>query len=90
MKDQKEGIDFPLVDFHVHLEGDITLERAVQLSKERGVQFGIVEHGGRGETIGDDVALLFECNWRERHPTDTQVVSDLKQSVAYWREYVKD
>ena len=44
-----------------------------------------LEEGG-----AEDVALLFECSWRERHPNDTQVVSDLKQSVAYWREYVKD
>ncbi len=36
----------PLVDYHVHLEGVVTLEKALQLSKERGVRFGIVEHAG--------------------------------------------
>ena len=29
----------------------------MELSQERGVRFGIVEHGGRGETIDDDAAL---------------------------------
>jgi sugar phosphate isomerase/epimerase len=44
-----------------------------------------LEEGG-----AEDVTLCFEFSWRERHPADTSVVSDLKQSVAYWREYVKD
>jgi histidinol phosphatase-like PHP family hydrolase len=51
-------VDFPLVDYHVHLEGGVDLERAVQISKERGVQFGIVEHGGQGEGLDSDEALL--------------------------------
>lgn len=37
------GLDFPLIDFHVHLEKEITLEKAVQLSNKRGVKFGIAE-----------------------------------------------
>jgi len=37
-----------------------------------------------------DVTLIFECSWRERAPTDCRVVEDLKASVAYWREWVKD
>lgn len=44
-----------------------------------------LEKGG-----AEDVTLAFEFSWRERYPTDDRVVSDLKQSVAYWREYVKD
>ncbi len=41
--------DFPLVDYHVHLDDVVTLEKALQLSKERGVKFGIVEHAGTRE-----------------------------------------
>jgi hypothetical protein len=41
--------DFPLVDYHVHLDNVVTLEKALQLSKERGVTFGIVEHAGTKE-----------------------------------------
>jgi len=40
---------FPLVDYHVHLDKLVTLEKALQLSKERGVKFGIVEHAGTKE-----------------------------------------
>jgi histidinol phosphatase-like PHP family hydrolase len=41
-----DGLDFPLVDYHAHLDDVVTLEKALQLSKERGVKFGIVEHAG--------------------------------------------
>lgn len=38
-----------LVDYHVHLDKVVTLEKALELSKERGVKFGIVEHAGTKE-----------------------------------------
>ena len=47
----------PLVDFHVHLEGDMTLEKAIKLSEMRNVKFGVVEHGGVGQPIDGDDAL---------------------------------
>jgi histidinol phosphatase-like PHP family hydrolase len=37
---------FPLVDYHVHLTEQFTIDRAVALSQERNVKFGIVEHPG--------------------------------------------
>lgn len=42
-------LDFPLVDFHVHAEGRITPDRAVEIAKRRGMKFGIVEHAGTKE-----------------------------------------
>ncbi len=39
-------LDFPLIDYHIHLEEGMTVEQAVELSKSLGVKFGIVEHGG--------------------------------------------
>lgn len=50
--------DLPLIDYHVHLEGEITLDRALELSAERGVAFGVVEHGGKGQALHDDATLL--------------------------------
>lgn len=38
--------DMPRVDFHVHLDNVVTLEKALELSSKRGVKFGIVEHAG--------------------------------------------
>lgn len=50
-------MDFPLIDFHAHIEGDFTLEKALQLAKQRGVKLGVAEHGGCGQAMGSDGAL---------------------------------
>ena len=41
---------FPLVDYHVHLDNS-TIDKVLELSKERGVKFGIVEHAGTKENV---------------------------------------
>jgi histidinol phosphatase-like PHP family hydrolase len=43
-------LGFPIVDYHCHLDG-MTLEKAVEYSKERGIRFGIVEHAGTKENV---------------------------------------
>ena len=45
---QDSDLDFPLVDFHVHLDNS-SIDQALPLSKERKVKFGIVEHAGTKE-----------------------------------------
>src|SRR5664279_6128996 len=40
--------DLRAVDFHVHLDNS-TLDKALELSRERGIKFGIVEHAGTKE-----------------------------------------
>lgn len=42
------GLDFPLEDYHVHLNV-LTIDQVVAASKERGVKYGILEHGGTKE-----------------------------------------
>jgi hypothetical protein len=42
------GLSFPVVDFHVHLDNS-TIDRVLELSRERGIKFGIVEHAGTRE-----------------------------------------
>jgi histidinol phosphatase-like PHP family hydrolase len=56
-----QGLDFPLIDFHVHLDNS-TIEKVAALGKERGVKFGIVEHAGTKENkypkvLSNDVEL---------------------------------
>jgi histidinol phosphatase-like PHP family hydrolase len=42
------GDDLPRVDYHVHLD-NLGIDKAVEISKARGVRFGIVEHAGTKE-----------------------------------------
>ncbi len=44
----RSGLDFPLVDFHVHLDNS-TIDKVLELSQERATKFGIVEHAGTKE-----------------------------------------
>ncbi len=46
----QEGLEFPLVDFHVHLDNS-TIDQVSDLSAERHVKFGIVEHAGTKENV---------------------------------------
>ena len=49
--------DFPLVDYHVHLKGGLTLEQAIQNAKQRNMKFGIAENCGLGFRVTDDEKL---------------------------------
>lgn len=42
----EEKLDFPLRDLHVHTTDRFSIQQAVELARERNVQFGIVEHPG--------------------------------------------
>lgn len=48
---------FPVADYHVHLSPTLTIDQALQLGKDRGVQIGIVEHPGPGYPINTDADL---------------------------------
>jgi hypothetical protein len=49
--------DFRVADYHVHLSPTLTIEQALALGKERGVQIGILEHPGQGYPINTDAEL---------------------------------
>ena len=42
------GLDFPIVDYHVHLNS-MTLDQVAATSKERGIRYGVAEHAGTKE-----------------------------------------
>ena len=44
----------PLVDYHVHLKGGLTLERALEKSRRDGIQYGIAVNCGKGFPVRDD------------------------------------
>lgn len=49
--------DFKMIDYHVHLTDTFTIEKAVELSKNINVKFGIVEHPWKASSIVDDKGL---------------------------------
>ncbi|MGD0896861.1 MAG: hypothetical protein ABR915_03430 [Thermoguttaceae bacterium] len=45
---------FPLVDFHIHLKGGLTIDEAVAKSRRTGIRYGIAANCGVGFPITDD------------------------------------
>ena len=50
-------LGFPIIDYHVHLSDDLTVEHAVALAEQRQMKFGIVEHPGAGSLIKTDADM---------------------------------
>ena len=38
----------------------------------------------------ESVSLALEFSFRERFPAEARVIGDLRESVGYWREHVKE
>jgi len=49
--------NFPLIDFHVHLKGGLTLEEALAGSRRLGINYGIAVNCGLGFPINDDKGI---------------------------------
>ncbi|WP_321286772.1 family 16 glycoside hydrolase [uncultured Sunxiuqinia sp.] len=49
--------NFPLVDFHVHLKGGLTVEQAVENSMKLGINYGIAPNCGLKFPVTDDESL---------------------------------
>lgn len=59
---------FPVTDYHVHLSPTLTIDQALALGKERGVQLGILEHPGPGYPINTDADLRHYIDNLRKYP----------------------
>lgn len=48
---------FPLIDFHVHLKGGLTIEQAIENGQRLGINYGIAPNCGLKFPVTDDVSL---------------------------------
>ncbi len=48
---------FPLIDFHVHLKGGLTIEQAIENSQRLGINYGIAPNCGLKFPVTDDISL---------------------------------
>ena len=61
-------VGFDLIDYHVHLSPNFSIEDAIALSNKRKVKFGIVEHPGPQYAIKNDDDLKAYINKLKKHP----------------------
>lgn len=52
------GTEFPIVDYHVHLKGGLTLAEAKSWAQSHGMQYGIAQNCGLNFPVTDDAGLL--------------------------------
>lgn len=51
------GDNFPLIDFHTHLKGGLTLDQTLEHMRQTGINHGIAVNGGVGFPITDDAGI---------------------------------
>lgn len=57
---------------------------------ERGIVRGELVLEALEDSGAEEVMLILELSHREREPAESRVLSDLKASVDYWRQFVAD
>jgi hypothetical protein len=63
---KKKG--FPMVDYHAHLKGGLTMEGLLQHAKNTGLTYGVAANCGIGFPIDNDTAVLEYYNSLEGYP----------------------
>ena len=71
----------PLIDYHIHLKGGLTLEQALEQSRAAGITYGIAENCGLGFPVTNDEQLKQSFDRLEGRPV-------LKAMQAEGREWV--
>jgi len=72
---------FPVADYHVHLSDHLSIEQAVNLSKERQIRIGIVEHPGPGNKLNSDAELKQYIRHAPRLPRSHRRTAGLSRMV---------
>jgi histidinol phosphatase-like PHP family hydrolase len=81
-RNTRTDIDYDYMDLHVHRAGSFNMDRIMQLSKERRVKFGILEHPGRNYRIKNDRDLKQYIDELKKYP----VYIGLQPTRRNWRE----
>jgi hypothetical protein len=60
--------NFPVIDFHVHLKGGVTLEEVLSESRKFGIYYGVAPNCGVGFPIHDDAGIQEFLNSMQGQP----------------------
>lgn len=60
--------NIPMVDYHVHLKGGLTLEQALAKSRSDGIQYGLAVNCGQGFPVDHDDAARAFVDSMQGHP----------------------
>ncbi|MBN2001090.1 DUF1080 domain-containing protein [candidate division KSB1 bacterium] len=78
--------NFPMIDFHVHLKGGLTLEDALKNSRKVGIQYGIAPNCGKGFPIQDDQGITDFLQTMEGAPVYLGMQAEGREWVTMFSE----
>jgi hypothetical protein len=82
--------NFPLVNYHVHLKGGLTLEQALALSRQTGVFYGIAVNCGLNFPIQNDAGLYEHLKTMQGEPVFVAMQAEGREWVKMFsKEAVK-
>jgi histidinol phosphatase-like PHP family hydrolase len=58
----------PLTDYHIHIRGGMTPEKALDWAKKTGIRSGVLENHGKGWTLSDNAKLKVFIEDAQRFP----------------------
>lgn len=58
LKDTPDPVGYPLTDYHIHLKGDMTLDKAIEKSRESGIKYGVAVNCGVGFPVNSNEEAL--------------------------------
>lgn len=65
---ENQSDPFPIIDLHVHIKGDLSIEAAVRKSRNDHVQYGIAVNCGKGFPVVNDNAALSFLESMKKYP----------------------
>jgi hypothetical protein len=80
------GDYLPIVDFHVHLKGGLTLAEALEKSREAGIGYGVAQNCGVGFPVTDDAGLKQYLESLEGQPVFKGIQAEGREWVGLFSE----
>ncbi|MEO8661820.1 MAG: family 16 glycoside hydrolase [Bryobacteraceae bacterium] len=74
--------NYPVVDYHVHLKGGLTLDNALRESRRTGIQYGIAVNCGKLFPVSDDAGAREFLNSMKRQPAFVAMQAEGREWVT--------
>ena len=82
--------NFPVLDYHIHLKGGLTVESAAKISRKSGINFAVAPNCGVGFPITDDAGVLAYLDTMRTSPFILVMQAEGREWVTTFSKAVRD
>ncbi len=90
LPDTPDPVGYPLTDYHIHLKGDMTYEKAVEMSEKSGIKYGVAVNCGAGFPVNSDQGALKFINSMKNSPFYIGMQAEGREWVTTFSKSVID